>query len=1241
MKKKILGLDLGSASIGWALISEDFDSDISKSEIIDLGSRIIPYEGTEGQDFVKGTGESKNSIRTSDRSARRGYDRYQLRRQFLLNTLAKHGMVPEANLKVLPKMEIWKLRAMAANEKVSKQELGRILLLLNQKRGYKSSRSDSNLEKKDTDYVASVKSRHTLINESKLTIGEYFYKKLLTDEYFRIKENIFPREAYIEEYNRICKTQQQFYPELTDELVKTIRDEIIYYQRPLKSQKGLVSICEFEGFYVSNGGKEFLAGPKVIHRSSPMFQIAKIWESINHLNLKTRQGDEIYLTVEEKNILFSHLDNNEKLTVKDLCLLLNINEEEIYVDRKLYKTGIQGNTTKSIIRKIIGNDKDLLKHLTLELKVNVDITKGTCLFSRKSGEVIDSSITNYKIIDRKIEYEPLYKLWHTIYSISDLEECKQVIAKNFNFPDDIADQLAKIDFSKYGYGNKSLKCIRKILPYLMDGYNYSDSMTYAGYNHSGSLTKEENLSRELLDKLKPLQKNSLRQPIVEKILNQMINLVNEIISEYGKPDEIRVELARELKQSKDERNETEKYINKRNRENEIIAKELETFGLRATRNNIIKWRLYNEIDNEEKKLNAMCVYCGKHISLTEAIKGNNVDIEHIIPKSKLFDDSQSNKTLAHRSCNSTKGNLTAYDFMKSKSDYEFKAYIERVNLLFEKELIYKVKRDKLLMTENKIPDNFIDRQLRESQYISKKAKEILNTICHNVYCTSGTITSELRKLWGWEDVTMNLQLPKYKQAGLTETITWESNHGNSTHTKEVIKGWTKRDDHRHHAIDALTIACTKQSYIHKFNTLNSQKTKSEIESAINGFTYSEKLSSIEKYIVSKSPITVKEVESKVAGILVSFKPGKKVISRGVRKVGKSGCKKIVQSNIVVPRGSLSEKSVYGKILVLEKNKPLKYLFENPEDIVKSYIKNLINTRLSENENNPKKAYASTQKNPIYLRESIPLEHASCYKEEYVIKYSVDTNFNKVDKVVDEKTKEILINRLKKFNKNPKEAFKDVSKSDGKSIKWYEDEELAKPIRSVRCLTGLSAVVPVRKDDTGQSSGFVKPGNNHHIAIYEDQNGLLNEHVCTFWHAVERRKFNLPAIIINTDDVWEYIQQKKEKEFSISFLEQLPLPGNKHKLSLQQNEMFLLGLPNDEINFAIDNQDFATISRHLYRVQKIASKDYYFRHHLETQINDSSDSLNMQRFIRVRSINALMTYSPQKVRISNLGKIKLD
>jgi CRISPR-associated endonuclease Csn1 len=130
--------------------------------------------------------------------------------------------------------------------------------------------------------------------------------------------------------------------------------------------------------------------------------------------------------------------------------------------------------------------------------------------------------------------------------------------KRFSFNEVIADKLSRIDFNKQAFGNKSTKAIRKILPYLMEGFDYSQACSLAGYNHSNSLTKQENLEREVKPKLELLPKNSLRQPVVEKIINQMINVVNAIIDAHGKPHEIRLELARELKQSKDERDAADK-----------------------------------------------------------------------------------------------------------------------------------------------------------------------------------------------------------------------------------------------------------------------------------------------------------------------------------------------------------------------------------------------------------------------------------------------------------------------------------------------------------------------------------------------------------------------------------------------------------------------------------------------------------------------------------------------------------
>ncbi|HHT22105.1 MAG TPA: type II CRISPR RNA-guided endonuclease Cas9 [Bacteroidales bacterium] len=1249
--KTILGLDLGSASIGWALINENNN----KTSIIDLGCRIIPYEGTEGKDFAKGTGESKNALRTKARTARRGYDRYQLRRKYLVNALVKVNMYPDEALRNLPKNELWALRSKAVHSQITLKELGRLLLWLNQKRGYKSSRSDANLGKKDTEYVSLVKSRHEKIKELNLTIGQFFYNELSKNPYFRVKDNIFPREAYIEEFDTICNTQKSFYPDvLTENFISRLRNEIIYYQRPLKSQKGLVSVCEFEGFWkVGQDGKEYFVGPKVAPKSSPIYQLSKMWENINNIKIGTRNGQNIELTIEQKQAIFHHLDNNEKLTVTDLLKILHLNRKDCFINKQIEK-GILGNITKHAIQQCFDKTEEYNHLLSLNLNI-IETERQGYLIDKKTGEILNEKPIRY--IDSNIEKEPFYQLWHTIYSIQDTQECSSALQTRFNIEPDVADKLAKIDFNKQGFGNKSTKVIRKILPYLMEGNKYNEAMSYVGYEHSNSLTKDENLKRKLLDLLKPIEKNSLRQPVVEKILNQMVNVVNVIIEKhsekdengniikYFKFDEIRVELARELKQSKEERNETDKAMSKRQRENENIAKRLAEYGLRATRNNIIKWRLYEEINNEEKKLNAICIYCGQPISLTEAIKGDNIDIEHIIPKSKLFDDSQSNKTLAHRHCNATKSDRTSYDFMKSKPAEVFEAYVERVNSLYSNFIINKAKRDKLLMPEEKIPYNFIDRQLRESQYIARKSREILQTICHNVWATSGSVTAELRHLWGWDDVTMNLQFDKYKELGLTEIVEWESEHGKNKHQKEVISGWSKRDDHRHHAVDALTIACTKQGYIQRFNTLNAEKTREDMKSAIEerSVVFNEKRSLLEKYIISEQPITVSEVENAVSNILVSFKPGKKVASTGKRKIGKRGNKKVVQTGIIIPRGALHEESVYGKIKTIDEKKPIKYIFENSHLILKPYIKQLVEDRIEKHNGDVKKAIASLKKEPIFLDDNneVELKYASCYKSEYVIKYPVDTSFNKTDKVVDKKIKAILLQRLNKFDNKHKEAFKDVLLEDKLIIPWYEDEGLERPIKTVRCFTGLSAVIPIKKDKNGQDISFVKPGNNHHIAIYTDRDGNKIEHVCTFWHAVERKKYGIPIVIKDSSEVWDKIQMLPENSFPESFLEKLPEVHLRLELSMQQNEMFVLGMKKEEINTAIASNDKTAISDNLYRVQKLSEKNYMFRHHLETQIIDDENSKTSKRYINVRSLGALFNLNPYKIKINILGDIQTE
>ena len=1243
--KKILGLDLGVSSIGWALIEEND----SEKKILGMGTRIVPLSTDDIKEFTSGNAITRNQERRQKRMQRRRYDRFQLRRDSLIKVLSEKNMMPGNDLINANKLHLWELRSKASEQQIGLQEIGRVLLHLNQKRGYKSVRKSVNADRKETEYVSEIKNRYEKLKETGKTIGQFFYENLLNDRFYRIKNQVFPREAYIEEYDRIMAVQKNFYPEtLTDDFIDKVKNEIIYYQRPLKSQKKLVSLCEFEKKTIliddGKGGKtEAEKGPRVAHRSSPLFQICRIWENINNIKIKDKYGKDLIIPHDKKLEIFNYLDNNEKLRFSDLLKILNLKSNDGWTANSMLDKGITGHTTKVQILKCLNNTGANNNLLKFEIKF-IERDKILECVDRETGEIIIK--VQERIVDRSIEKEPLYRLWHTIYSINNEKDCINALIRNFNIPEESAKKLANLDFTKEGYGNKSVKAIRKILPYLMDGFGYSDACCIVGYNHSDSLTKEERVARELLDRLPLLKKNTLRQPIVEKILNQMINLVNSIMDNYcineeGEKipiDEIRIELARELKQNMEERRNTTFNINRRERENEAIRKRLvEEYGQRATRNNVLKWRLFHSVRGDESKVNNICVYCGKPFGITDALAGIEVDVEHILPRTLFFDDSENNKVLAHRKCNQDKGNMTAYDFMYSKGEKEFNDFIERVNHLYSQGLINKIKKERLLTPAEGIPKDFIKRQLRETQYISRKAVEILSMVCREVNTTSGSVTDFLRRLWGWDDVLMNLHLPAYRNAGLTEWIDIEKD-GHSI-KKEIIPDWTKRLDHRHHAIDALVIACTKQGFIQRINNLSSEITREDMYKEIAELEdiKAGRRTLLEKYLAGKQPFSTAEVEKAATGILVSFKSGKKVATQGTRKVKIKGHKKIVQEGIIVPRGPLSEESVYGKIKILDKHKPVKYLFENPHLIFKNRIKRLVEERIEKFDGDVKKAYNSIKREPIYLDEAktVKLEYGTCYREEYVIKYPVGSlKPQDVNSIVDEEIRRKFQKRLEEFKGNEKNAFKDLENNPV----WY-DEEKKIPVRSVRCFTGLSMVEPVRYNEKGEPVGYVKPGNNHHIAIYEDNEGNKYEHVCTFWHAVERKKFGLPVIIENPTEVWNQILNE-EKELPEDFLKKLPLDGWKFLTSLQQNEMFLLGMPDEEIEKAISENDNALLSRHLYRVQKITSKDYFFRHHLETEINDNADALKLKKFYRIKSIKSFEQLNPVKVRINLLGQLKV-
>ncbi len=1273
--KTILGLDLGTNSIGWALV--EVDENNKPIRIVAMGSRIIPLSSDDRDEFKKGQAISKNQNRTTARTQRKSYNRKQLKKSddfkySLKKLLIELNIFPSKELMQLPSLDLWKLRsdAISENENITPGQLGRIFYMLNQKRGYKSARSEANQDKKDTEYVAEVKGRYTQLKERNQTIGQYFYNELLVskrdNQYFRTKERVYPREAYMEEFDAIINAQKAKNNFLTDEVIDRLRNQIIYYQRNLKSQKGLVSICEFEGFektYIdkeTQKEKKAFVGPKVAPKTSPLSQLCKIWEAVNNISLKVKNpegskykwSDKIPV-LEEKKKIAEYLSKNANLEFKDLLAILQLKKEDVYANKQILK-GIQGNITYADIKNIVGEND------ALQFNLHINPTKKLAvLVDKKTGEILKELEGGQ--IDAKLEHEPLYQLWHTIYSIQDLQECKAALIKRFNLNEYIAEKLSKLDFNKQAFGNKSNKAMRKILPYLMQGYDYSQACSFAGYNHSNSLTKEEQAVKITNDKLELLPKNTLRQPIVEKIINQMINVVNAIIETYGKPDEIRVELARELKQSKEERNDADIQNSNNKKLNDEVAKRLEALGLPTTKRYIQKYKFIFPVRDTKKIKEAQvinqCIYCGQTFNLSEALSGDNFDIDHIVPQALLFDDSQTNKVLVHRSCNVTKTNKTAYDYIAMKGDAALVEYIERVDDWFKRGILSYSKMQRLKVSyeeyldrkrkkketeiDKRLWENFIDRQLRETQYIARKSKEILQQICNNVTATEGTVTATLRELWGWGDVLMNLQLPKYKELGQTIIKEWTSDHGKRKHQKEEIINWGKRDDHRHHAIDALVIACTQQGFIQRINTLSSDDVKDEMRKELKAKNeYNDRLNLLENYLVDKKPFTTSQVEKHAEQILISFKAGKKVATKGVRKEKADGKKIVVQSDIIIPRGALHEQFVYGKIKTIAKDfktdslikYPIKYIFENSNLIAEPVIKRLVEKRLSEFSNDVKKAIESLKTSPIYIDEenTKSLLAAYCYKYEFVIKYKItDLKKEDVKYIVDEKVKQVIEHRLNQFNGKEKEAFK--------TEVWFNEEKQI-PIRTVRCFTGLSAVEAVKKDENGEDIGFSLLKNNHHLAIYLDNEGTKVQHLCTFWHAVERKKYKVPYVIKKTNEIWNYLLQKEVPQ---SFLEKLPEDNLELVLSMQENEMFILGLPKAEAEEAIIQKDKILLSKHLYLTWSISINKYWFRHHLETKNSDlkkTEGARESKRLYEISSVKGLMELNPIKVRLNHLGEI---
>lgn len=1431
-KKNILGLDLGTTSIGFAHVIENEVPE--RSSIERIGVRVIPLSTDEQTNFEKGKAISVNADRTLKRGMRKNLDRYQLRRNNLIEVLRQQGLITN-NTKLAEDgknttHETWRLRAKAVTKKIEKEELARIFLAINKKRGYKSSRKAKNeeegtaidgmaiakrlyeegltpgqlsyellkegkkyipdfyrsdlqvefdkvwdcqqqfhpeifthefykelqgkgqratsawfwgkykfntaenkgtreekklrayewrsnaisekLEKEvaayviteinnnlnnSSGYLGAISDRSKELYFNRETVGQFLYRQLHGNPHIRLRNQVFYRQDYLDEFEAIWKEQSNHYTELTNDLKTEIRDIIIFYQRKLKSQKRLISICEFERkeIVVERNGSNVkkTIGLRVAPKSCPLFQEFKIWQVLNNVFIKKKgsrkriasngekQSDndtEIFeFDLQAKQQLFEELNFKGNLKQDKIIELLGYKPNKW----ELNYTELEGNRTNRVFNeaylKILdleGYDvKDLLKVKSNKDEVELDdLTVPVLEIKHMIKSIFEVLNIKTEILDfnaeldgKAFEQQASYRLWHLLYSYESDDspsgnvKLYELLREKFGFKKEHSQILANITLSD-DYGNLSTKAMRKIYPYIHES-KFSEACEQAGYRHSAaSWTKEEIATRPLKNKLELLKKNSLRNPVVEKILNQMINVVNTLIEvnskkdkngdiiEYFKFDEIRIELARELKKNAKERAEMTSNINAAKANHDKIIKLLRNeFGVKnPSRNDIIRYKLYEELRNNGYK----DLYTDEYIP-REVLFSKQIDIDHIIPQARVFDDSFSNKTLSFRKDNLKKGNRTAFDYIESDFGKEnVEIFIKRIEKLFEigkrnkEDGISKAKYQKLQKRATDIGEGFIERDLRDSQYIAKKAKTMLYDITRSVVSTSGSVTDRLREDWDLINIMQELNFDKFKKQGLTEKV--EKKDGTF---KERIVDWSKRNDHRHHAMDALTVAFTKHNHIQYLNHLNARYNEADQEHRnIKGIEDKETLV-VKDYNgnskrVFKLPIPNFRIVAKehLENILVSHKAKNKVVTKNRNKI--AGKEK--PQDTLTPRGQLHKETIYGKYQYYvhsEEKIGSKFDLETINKVSNPIYKELLVKRLSENGNDPKKAFTgknTLSKNPIYLDDSktdtVPDKVGLTWLEEgYSIRKDVTPeNFKEaknIEKVLDEGIKRILLSRLKEYENDPKKAFSDLDKNP---IWLNRDKGISIKRVTISGVSNAEALHYKRDhlgkeilDESGKpiSVDFVSTGNNHHVAIYRDEKGNLHDNVVSFLEVVERANQNLAVVNKNFNH-----------ELGWQFL-----------FTMKQNEYFVF--PNTEKGFnpndidLLDPKNKLLISPNLFRTQKLskviygvsAVREYVFRHHLETSVDDKKELKDIT-FKNIKSLGYFKDVV--KVRINHIGQI---
>ena len=737
MKQRILGLDLGINSVGWALTDNDNDTQV---ELIDWGSRIFsPGLAATAEEIVAGKGESRCAERRRKRALRITYHRRRKHKDELTEVLTGAGLLPEVLtpeffqqidrefLETQPEetrkraahIIPYLLRAAALDQPLEAMQLGRALYHLGQRRGYKSNRKQ---EAKDSEagvvlsQIAELK--QTMQESGARTLGEYFSS--LDPEKRRIRTRYTERSMFEDELRKICAAQRRW---ISEELEKEIH-HAIFFQRKLKSCKHLIGPCRLE------------PEERRCSFNDPLAQRFRILQEVNHLRISFR-GVIRPLTDEERTAVLNTLDGlTGELSTQGMIALSRLGKlaglrhgEKFTLGEEEQK--IYGNALHAILFRVFG---------------------------KKAAEMSSEERQNF---------------FHQLACIEKNEVLCRILRTRWGLSEEAAEKAARISLPDE-YCGFSRKALKRLLPGLEGGVALNTVIKLEYPEHFQA-------SDKILDLLPPLDETglTLRNPIVHRTLTEMRLVVNAVIRKYGKPDLIRLELARDLKNSSKDRENITRRNRLREKDRERIAGEIaREAGIEApSRRDILKVMLAEECDYT-------CPYTGRRFTMQELLHGGLVHIEHIIPYSRSMDDSFVNKTLSCRDANAEKGNRLPFEAFAPETYREILDRVRRFKGPFAE-----MKLDRFKMREAESQD-FIERNLNDTRYASKLAVEYLALLYGGrwdrngvlrLQCSSGGCTAVVRRAWG----------------------------GNYL----LGEGEKVRGDHRHHAIDALTVAVVSPAIV--------------------------------------------------------------------------------------------------------------------------------------------------------------------------------------------------------------------------------------------------------------------------------------------------------------------------------------------------------------------------------------------------------------------------------------------